>query len=408
VSVAAASTVNLAAQLSNVVTVTGNTTITALGTLAAGAIRYLRFTGTPQLTHNATSLILPGAANIAAAAGDAAAFESLGSGNWRCIGYLRANGKPVVLPSATDVGLGNVTNESKATMFTSPTFTGQTNFASQLDFSALEAGGFRIYRFSGDWYWRWNIATGLLGWVGNGGERVTIDGSGNINSVGTITGNVLQSATSITASQNIAATGFVNAGAAYGFTTNGTVADGSNWVCHLLNCNPSFENVSLQGYHVPGSWAGMRMVFGTTTPAVIEFRSSNSGQIYAGGVLLTSDGRLKIKRQTIRDALDKVDQLRGITYLRKDIKDPHLKVQRRHMGLIAQDVQRVASEAVDQSSDKRKTLSVNYGALMGLIVNAIKELHGKVRKLVKLNDDVRELRAELRAVKARLKKLEAA
>ena len=26
--------------------------------------------------------------------------------------------------TATDVGLGNVTNESKATMFTSPTFTG--------------------------------------------------------------------------------------------------------------------------------------------------------------------------------------------------------------------------------------------------------------------------------------------
>lgn len=36
---------------------------------------------------------------------------------------IKAN-KDVVTLTATDVGLGNVTNESKATMFTNPTFTG--------------------------------------------------------------------------------------------------------------------------------------------------------------------------------------------------------------------------------------------------------------------------------------------
>lgn len=42
-------------------------------------------------------------------------------------GWLRNNGSGTfsyTFPTATDVGLGNVTNESKATMFTSPTFTG--------------------------------------------------------------------------------------------------------------------------------------------------------------------------------------------------------------------------------------------------------------------------------------------
>ena len=35
--------------------------------------------------------------------------------------------------TATEVGLGNVTNESKATMFTSPTFTGTTTMSGDLN-----------------------------------------------------------------------------------------------------------------------------------------------------------------------------------------------------------------------------------------------------------------------------------
>jgi hypothetical protein len=72
--------------------ITGTTTINSFGTVAAGAIRQLTFTGILTLTYNATSLILPGAANIITAAGDTATFRSLGGGNWRCVDYLRANG----------------------------------------------------------------------------------------------------------------------------------------------------------------------------------------------------------------------------------------------------------------------------------------------------------------------------
>lgn len=77
------------------VDVTGTTTITGLGTIAAGQIRFVRFTGALILTHNATSLILPGAANWTTAAGDCFIFESLGSGNWQCVGYMLANGKTI-------------------------------------------------------------------------------------------------------------------------------------------------------------------------------------------------------------------------------------------------------------------------------------------------------------------------
>lgn len=92
VSVASAATTNIGAAAANTINITGTTTITAFDTVASGARRILVFAGVLTLTHNATSLILPGAANIATAAGDVAEFVSLGSGNWRCIRYYRNSG----------------------------------------------------------------------------------------------------------------------------------------------------------------------------------------------------------------------------------------------------------------------------------------------------------------------------
>ncbi|HYF88967.1 hypothetical protein [Azospirillum sp.] len=97
VTVASASTTDIGAAAGNAVRVTGTTTITALGTAQSGARRHVTFSGALTLTHNATSLILPGAANITTAAGDTAEFESLGGSNWRCVAYSRASG--VALPA---------------------------------------------------------------------------------------------------------------------------------------------------------------------------------------------------------------------------------------------------------------------------------------------------------------------
>lgn len=85
--IASATTTDIGAATGNFVHITGTTTITGLGTIAAGAIRVVRFAGVLTLTHNATSLILPTGANITTAAGDTAIFVSEGSGNWRCVNY---------------------------------------------------------------------------------------------------------------------------------------------------------------------------------------------------------------------------------------------------------------------------------------------------------------------------------
>lgn len=94
--IASAGTTDLSAATGDFVDVTGTTTITALGTVTAGVERVVRFTGALTLTHNGTSLILPGAANITTAANDRATFRSLGSGNWICIDYTKADGTPIV------------------------------------------------------------------------------------------------------------------------------------------------------------------------------------------------------------------------------------------------------------------------------------------------------------------------
>lgn len=91
--IASASTTNIATATGNYVNVTGTTTITALGTVQAGAIRHVRFTGALTITHNATSLILPGGRNILTVAGDIATFVSEGSGNWRLLDYYRPVGE---------------------------------------------------------------------------------------------------------------------------------------------------------------------------------------------------------------------------------------------------------------------------------------------------------------------------
>ena len=75
-------------------TISGTTTITGFGTPGGGGTFgfEVMFSGALTLTHNATSLILPGGANIVTAAGDTARFRHEGSGNWRCLWYVPATG----------------------------------------------------------------------------------------------------------------------------------------------------------------------------------------------------------------------------------------------------------------------------------------------------------------------------
>lgn len=115
--IASATTCDIGAATGNFVHVTGTTTITGLGTVKAGTRRHVKFTGALILTHHASQLILPTAANITTVAGDTATFISLGSGNWICIHYQRADGTALSATSAlaTPVWVAYTTNANLTT-----------------------------------------------------------------------------------------------------------------------------------------------------------------------------------------------------------------------------------------------------------------------------------------------------
>ena len=94
--------------------------------------------------------------------------------------------------------------------------------------------------------------------------------------------------------------------------------------------------------------------------------------LYAtGNVTAYSDARLKKDLEVIPNALDKVTKLTGYTYTRIDSGD-------RQSGLIAQDIQKVLPEVI---SEKDGYLGVSYGNMVGLLVEAIKELKSEIDTL---------------------------
>jgi hypothetical protein len=107
---ASAATTDIGAQNSVFLNITGTTTITSFGTNYNGP-RYIRFDSALTLTHNATTLILPGAANITTAAGDSAIVVPSGSpaNGWRLIGFQKGNGDLNVIG---DVNVSNLKNIS--------------------------------------------------------------------------------------------------------------------------------------------------------------------------------------------------------------------------------------------------------------------------------------------------------
>ena len=83
--------------------VTGTTTITDIdfATAKNGRWAMLVFDGALTLTHNATTLILPGAANITTAAGDSCLVYQDNSDNVKVTAYQRADGTAVVVAAAS-------------------------------------------------------------------------------------------------------------------------------------------------------------------------------------------------------------------------------------------------------------------------------------------------------------------
>ena len=105
---------------------------------------------------------------------------------------------------------------------------------------------------------------------------------------------------------------------------------------------------------------------GTLTTDVI----SNSGSITSATYFYSSDSALKEDIQTIENPLEKVQALRGVSYKWKD-------TGRKDIGLVADEVQEVLPELVVENEHKQ----MDYGHMIGLLVEAIKEQQKEIEEL---------------------------
>lgn len=113
---------------------------------------------------------------------------------------------------------------------------------------------------------------------------------------------------------------------------------------------------------------------------VSQFTIDTSGNFTArGNVTAYSDVRLKTNIETIENPLETVSKLRGVTFTRIDDNSEGV-------GVIAQEIKEVLPQVVHEQDGK---LSVAYGNIVGVLIEAIKELKQEVDEL---KQEVRELK----------------
>jgi hypothetical protein len=111
------------------------------------------------------------------------------------------------------------------------------------------------------------------------------------------------------------------------------------------------------------------------------FYVRGDGYVWAkNDITAFSDERVKTNLQKIEGALDKVSNINGYTFTRTDYTNETDK-NKRHVGVIAQEIQRVIPELVHEND--KGMLSVAYGNMTALLIEALKEERQKREALEK-------------------------
>lgn len=396
--IASATTTDLSTVNGQFVSVTGTTTITGLGTVKAGWLKFLHFAGALTLTHNATSLILPGAANIATVAGDTAIFVSLGSGNWRCVlppGYISLSAANTWTAAQTVSAAGvpfvvNSTNSNanKIAIQDNGTVRGYIG-GNANGLTIADNGASVLYNFRTDGQMRSPdgsagaptygyssdadtgtllVSSGVLGFTASGTTRVTVSASEMASTVPVRAPDGSVSAPAYTFSSDTN-TGFYGSGsdnlivsvgggriaswgsAGYTITTTdaATTFGSVDAVKNLISGGGQIDVTNTQ------SGAACRLSR-TTDGAVIQYhkgatlRGSHSVNDTGTTFNNTSDGELKVDRVPIEQELDldRVYDLLGPLAYTMINSETLEKINGRMFGFVAQDLYYSGIEALKQ------------------------------------------------------------
>jgi hypothetical protein len=166
------------------------------------------------------------------------------------------------------------------------------------------------------------------------------------------------------------------------FTT--ITGSGSVGISATQTAITSLTNANLfVGYSTSAGFDFTSTTIGVDFGSVEDFRFTDGGEFWANGNIIaysgsiSSDIKLKKNLRPINNALSKLETLTGYEYqMRRDDSDS--------AGLIAQEVEKVlpcAVSTVEAIGDSEEHLTLNYNSVIGLLVQAVKELKAEVEEL---------------------------
>ena len=142
---------------------------------------------------------------------------------------------------------------------------------------------------------------------------------------------------------------------------------------------------------------------GTASPS---YRLQVNGQVSASAFVTASDSRYKMQVMPLRNALEDLLNLRGVTYAydQKQWTEKNFPGGRQ-IGFIAQDIESIFPELVTTDRDGYK--SVNYAGVVPVLVEAVKTLKAQMEVLTVRNRELRDRISRLTDLETRIKSLEA-
>jgi hypothetical protein len=251
--------------------------------------------------------------------------------------------------TAAQVGLGNVTNESKATMFASPTFTGTVSGV-----TATHVGLGNVTNESKATMFSSPTFTGTVS-----GVTATHVGLGNVTNTSDANKPVSTAQqTALDAKLNINGAGVVSGSSQ--ITLSSTTGYGSVINQNLLTTS-NVQHASL----------GIGMA-----------ATGTAGRIDAANDIVafsTSDIRFKENITPIENPIDKIRKISGNTYdWKAELKDVH-GYEGNDVGVIAQEVEAVLPQLVQNRDNGYK--AVKYDKLVALLIEGIKEQQLQIEQL---------------------------